>query len=284
MSSPNIVTESIEVIQSPTGIAELEKGTYQQSVVETPQHDTTQSAQTEAVSAPASTDQPGVETVDNDTAEPAKAEADPVSAAPGVGSNANTGAEARGAGDNQDGIAADSRRSGRKRAAPTKYTGEGENAKPTTTPAKRAKVDMVDKSLSEETLLRSSTSKFGQVNLLFQPFFTDERAFSSFSGEEMRELCSLVPPQFVENGADDPIALIRRQTLQFNMNFRSGLRCFQEDLQAGRFDEKWLAEADGAMQARADGEFDSYKERQFELFWGQKQEPPASAGGGTVRK
>lgn len=78
--------------------------------------------------------------------------------------------------------------------------------------------------------------------------------------------------------------MINGRALQYDMNFRYGLRCFAEDLQNGRYDPEWIREADEAMQARARGEYDDYKERNFEEFWGQKQDPPARASGRKGRK
>ena len=43
------------------------------------------------------------------------------------------------------------------------------------------------------------------------------------------------------------------------------------DLEAGRYDADWLEEAAQAMEERAAGDFDDFKEREFEEFWGQKQ-------------
>ncbi len=39
-------------------------------------------------------------------------------------------------------------------------------------------------------------------------------------------------------------------------------------------DPQWQAEAAQAMEERADGEFDDWKEKNFEEHWGQKSKPP----------
>lgn len=39
-------------------------------------------------------------------------------------------------------------------------------------------------------------------------------------------------------------------------------------------DPKWQAQAAAAMEMRAAGEFDDFKEQEYEAFWGQKQELP----------
>lgn len=54
------------------------------------------------------------------------------------------------------------------------------------------------------------------------------------------------------------------------------------DLEAGRYDADWLEEAAQAMEERAAGDFDDFKEREFEEFWGQKQRLSHSAIAGDM--
>lgn len=65
--------------------------------------------------------------------------------------------------------------------------------------------------------------------------------------------------------------------MRYNTDFRSAVRQYQLDLGAGRYDPTWLAEADAAMEERAQGKFDQWKEEQFEEFWGQKQKVDSKA-------
>ena len=70
------------------------------------------------------------------------------------------------------------------------------------------------------------------------------------------------------------------------MDFRNGIRLYQNDLAEGRYDPEWLRQAAEAMEQRAAGDFDDWKEREFEEFWGQKQrlDPNARAGqSGTIK-
>ena len=52
------------------------------------------------------------------------------------------------------------------------------------------------------------------------------------------------------------------------------MREFQEDLGEGRYEPEWQAQAHQAMEERARGDFDKFKEQEFEEFWGQKQRTP----------
>jgi hypothetical protein len=85
----------------------------------------------------------------------------------------------------------------------------------------------------------------------------------------------MLPPfireNFPEFPDDMPIPNIMRQVMQSNNSFQADIRLFQEDLAAGRYDPKWLEDAQEAMEKRAQGHFDDWKERNREEFWGQKQ-------------
>ena len=58
---------------------------------------------------------------------------------------------------------------------------------------------------------------------------------------------------------------------KYDPDWRRLVREFQEDLGAGRYDPEWQKQAIRAMEERARGDFDDYKDGQFEEFWGQKQ-------------
>lgn len=53
--------------------------------------------------------------------------------------------------------------------------------------------------------------------------------------------------------------------------FRADIRLFQDDLAAGKYVPKWIKQAQEASKKRAEGEFDDWKVREQEAFWGQKQ-------------
>lgn len=59
--------------------------------------------------------------------------------------------------------------------------------------------------------------------------------------------------------------------MRYSNNWRDGIRQFQLDLQNGRYDPEWLRQAEQARKQRENGDFDSFKEQEFEQFWGQKQ-------------
>ena len=70
--------------------------------------------------------------------------------------------------------------------------------------------------------------------------------------------------------------------LKYDPDWRNALHQFQVDLEAGRYDSTWLDEAALAMEERAAGVYDSFKETEFEEFWGQKQKVKVQLSGETA--
>ena len=69
---------------------------------------------------------------------------------------------------------------------------------------------------------------------------------------------------------------------RYNNDWRAAVRQFQEDLGQGKYDPQWLADGAQAMEERARGDFDAWKEREFEEFWGQKQRVSHTARAGAA--
>jgi len=53
---------------------------------------------------------------------------------------------------------------------------------------------------------------------------------------------------------------------------------FQDDLTQGRYEPSYIMEAANARKARLEGAADKYKDGQYELFWGQRQQFSMIAG------
>lgn len=116
-------------------------------------------------------------------------------------------------------------------------------------------------------------SNCSRIDLLFavQALLTDPRAWDFLSAEEKASVTAGLPGHVnVETDeAGDPS--IPAAFLKYDNDWRNGLRLFQEDLGAGRLKPAWLKEAAEAMEARARGDYDKWKDEQYESFWGQKQ-------------
>ena len=137
----------------------------------------------------------------------------------------------------------------------------------TTTPNKRnagraAKVNRND----PEWLVTNEKSPLATENLHAE--YSDPKTYENFTKSDWEDLRETLPPNIPINPDGYSIPM---EFFKYDPDFRRGIREFQEDLASGRLDPKWQADAAQAMEERARGEFDAYKEDQFEAFWGQKQ-------------
>ncbi|KAJ5201276.1 hypothetical protein N7449_006079 [Penicillium cf. viridicatum] len=137
---------------------------------------------------------------------------------------------------------------------------------------------------SEEQLLTSDKSlliDLDLVKLLARP-----EAWNSLEESDKREILALLPPDVhpeAQAASDDPDAKIQPipdPFIRYSNNWRDGVRQFQLDLQNGRYDPEWLRQAQEAREQRENGDFDNFKEREYEQFWGQKQKVGWNAAAG----
>ncbi|KAK2773574.1 hypothetical protein FQN53_004112 [Emmonsiellopsis sp. PD_33] len=129
---------------------------------------------------------------------------------------------------------------------------------------------------SEEQLTTSSKSRIIDVDLV--KLLANPNAWTCLDENEKKEIISLLPDdiqRLVEpSEPSDPNAIIPPlpdSFVRYSNNWRDAVRQFQLDLQSGKYDPEWQRQAAEAMEERAQGEFDRFKEEQFEEFWGQKQ-------------
>lgn len=117
-----------------------------------------------------------------------------------------------------------------------------------------------------EWLVTNEKSPLAYENLHEE--FSDPKTYENFTKSDWEDLRETLPSNVSINpdGYSIPMTFFK-----YDPDFRRGIREFQEDLASGRLDPKWQSDAAQAMEERARGEFDAYKETQFEAFWGQKQ-------------
>ena len=110
---------------------------------------------------------------------------------------------------------------------------------------------------------------------------SNPKTYEHLTKEDWEELREALPPNvpLSSDGYSIPIEFFK-----YDADFRRGIREFQEDLSTGRLDPGWQEAAAEAMEERARGDFDSYKENQFEEFWGQKQKLDWKAVAGESAK
>ncbi|OGE51144.1 hypothetical protein PENARI_c014G01941 [Penicillium arizonense] len=188
-------------------------------------------------------------------------------------------AVARGSTERSSGAAASSANVAEQLGSAMSTPTEGSRAKTPRRAAARGK-------WSEEQLFTSDKSlliDFDLVKLLAQP-----EAWNCLEESEKREILALLPASVhpdAETTSDDPNAKlppIPDNFIRYSNNWRDGIRQFQLDLQNGRYDPEWLRQAEDARQKRQSGDFDIFKEREFEQFWGQKQKAAMRAFAGET--
>ena len=112
-----------------------------------------------------------------------------------------------------------------------------------------------------------------------QSYLAKPESWTTLTTEEKSTIRSLLPETTPFNADGSPSA----DFLHHNTDWRNGIRQFQEDVAAGRMEPKWQAQAAQAMEERAAGNYDEFKEQQYEAFWGQKQEVPPHVDASRVR-
>ncbi|KAL1641411.1 hypothetical protein SLS58_006113 [Diplodia intermedia] len=122
-------------------------------------------------------------------------------------------------------------------------------------------------------LLQDPKSKLAKADV--SAILKDPRAWNSLSPTQQSIIISLLPnvPALAPDPADPTASLpnIPQQMLSCNDAFRADISMFQFDLSEGRLEPDWQHDGLVAMERRARGEFDEWKEKEVEAFWGQKQ-------------
>ncbi|KAL2815980.1 Asx homology domain-containing protein [Aspergillus granulosus] len=145
------------------------------------------------------------------------------------------------------------------------------NPKPKRTIPRRAAKDRWE----EEKLLTSDKSQL--IDLPLVKLLALPEAWECLEEAEKKQILDLLPADTHPNPhppPDEPDAKIPplpESFVRYGEHWRDAIRHFQLDLQTGRYDPQWVREAEEAVQQRAAGKFDKFKEQEFEEFWGQKQ-------------
>jgi hypothetical protein len=119
---------------------------------------------------------------------------------------------------------------------------------------------------TEKQMIFGPKSKLIPIDLV--TYFVNPLSWDLLTEEQQRKLKEKLPP-YMQYGPDGRLSF---EFLKYDMNWKSDLRRFQEDLESGHYEQEWLTEAKLAMEERAAGEFDDWKLSRFEEYWGQKMD------------
>ena len=106
------------------------------------------------------------------------------------------------------------------------------------------------------------------INVDLTNFFLSTAAWELLTEDQRQSLKDRLPPHIPYDDSGRPAF----EFLKYDMNWKSDLRLFKEDLADGKYEPEWLLEAQQAMEDRAAGKFDAWKLQKFEEHWGQKME------------
>jgi len=111
----------------------------------------------------------------------------------------------------------------------------------------------------------------------------------NLTDEEYDCLIALLPADDIIYPANEDVTVADGKPIINPAFFKSsflkeGIRNYQEDLVDGKYEPEYLAHAADARKKRMAGEFDNWKEDQFEVFWGQKQKLYSDAVAGASSK
>lgn len=100
---------------------------------------------------------------------------------------------------------------------------------------------------------------------------------------DQEEISKLMPEKFLIRSADGSVQ-INQTLLQYDSDWLSYISQFQEDIREGRNDPEWQEQAMVAYEKRKEGDLDSFKDKEYEEFWGQKQKLASDVVAGSTSK
>ncbi|KAL7266557.1 hypothetical protein RUND412_010892 [Rhizina undulata] len=197
----------------------------------------------------------------------------------------------------------DRRKSTRKAAAPKELAPEPSKAQRSNprrtketrkratagTTSRKSRVSEAQK-WSVEFLISNPKSKLASGNLFT---ILNKEVWDLLSEEDQQEALKFLPehdkvyePVDASKISEDiqPKARLADNFWEANVYFKEGVHNFQTNLSEGRYDPDFLAEADRAKALRDSGACEDFKNQQFELFWGQKQQIPRGAIAGEASR
>jgi hypothetical protein len=96
------------------------------------------------------------------------------------------------------------------------------------------------------------------------------------SAEDYDSLIALLPaediiyPSAEDLSVPDPKPMIN-PALFDSMSFKEAIRTYQENLEAGKYEPEYIKKGKEARRCRINGDFDAWKDEEFEVRWGDKQ-------------
>ncbi|KAF2137269.1 uncharacterized protein K452DRAFT_291677 [Aplosporella prunicola CBS 121167] len=157
-----------------------------------------------------------------------------------------------------------------------------EESSPIIPSTRRGRPQRGAKNADPDFLLQDPSSALAHANVA--AILKHPLAWDSLLPVQQMELNQMYPIQPLRLGS--PITLPQHsggmltqprtvpQAVMFNTALQSDIALFKEDLECGRLEPEWQQDGMAAMENRARGDFDDWKEQESESFWGQQQRLP----------
>ena len=139
---------------------------------------------------------------------------------------------------------------------------------------------------SPDYLLKNPKSVIANTNKLkLRELLALPGAWTALDRSEQLQLVRMLPGHTELEWPDDmEVPSYPSVEVRTNSTLREACNRFQNNLADGRYTDAWLQKAQHAMKERIKGKFDSWKEREMEAFWGQKQKVDWNALAGESSK
>lgn len=116
-----------------------------------------------------------------------------------------------------------------------------------------------------------------------QALLKDDQAWTSLDTKTQEKIVSMLP----EHRREDLVTTVDgkhqldQQLLMSNSSWNYSIGCVRDDIAMGRNKPGWLQDANTAYLEREVGKYDTWKEKEYEEFWGVKQKLAAGVIAGS---
>lgn len=111
----------------------------------------------------------------------------------------------------------------------------------------------------------------------------DDQAWASLDEKAQEKIISMLPPSRLSSLVTlvDGKQTLNVSLVMSNSSWNYFIGCVRDDISLGRNKPAWLQDANTAYLERQVGKFDTWKEKEYEEFWGVKQKLAAGVIAGS---
>ena len=116
-----------------------------------------------------------------------------------------------------------------------------------------------------------------------QAMLKDDQAWAFLDEKAQEKIIGMLPPSRLSSLVTivDGKQTLNVSNLMSNSSWNYFIGCVRDDISLGRNKPAWLQDANTAYLERQVGKFDTWKEKEYEEFWGVKQKLAAGVVAGS---